>query len=757
MAITAASLLVKVGYDAGEVDSGLDRTQGKLSTASVAIGSMVGNLAANVISQLPGAVYSAATSMEDAMVPIGTLVGAGTEQFKELEAGIKDMVASSPDSPEELGSAAYMILSSGITDNATALKALADATDLAGAGLGSTEDATNLITSAMNSFKGENLDSEKAAKLFFGTIASGKTTTAELAQGFGGIAPLASAAGVSFNDLMAATAAITSTGAPASQAYSGLKGAISAIIKPTKDASDTAEELGINFSQAHLASVGLPAFLEEVKTATGGNIETMAKLFGGVEGLNTVLALTGPQADAFAANLENVGVAGEGMAARAAETDQTVSARFATMKNKVMVVLGDLGQKGFVVLFQVIERLSPIVTSVVTEVVGGFRALRAAFIYNDGDITSDGFAGVMERIGYAAAQVVDWFKANWPQIRATVEEVLQGLVTVAQAVWPHLSTIIDTVVANIRDNIIPSAILAFQWISTTAQEVVAIIQEHWPKISEIISQVGAIIVDVINLVSTIIKTQTDITSQIWTRWGDQIWAVVSVIFGLIFSTIGNVLNLISGVIRTVTAVIKGDWQGAWEGIKQIFGAIWDQMGLLVGTALELLKGRVWGAWEAIKGYVQDGLNWIVNQITSIPGRITSAASGMWDGIVDGFRGAINWIIRSWNGLEFSMPSIDTKIPGVGTVGGFSVGTPNIPELAAGGIIGSSGTVLVGERGPEYLNLPRGASVVPLGAAGASYNSSVINVYMPPGSNGDDVVRALKDYERRNGAVPVKVR
>lgn len=37
---------------------------------------------------------------------------------------------------------------------------------------------------------------------------------------------------------------------------------------------------------------------------------------------------------------------------------------------------------------------------------------------------------------------------------------------------------------------------------------------------------------------------------------------------------------------------------------------------------------------------------------------------------------------------------------------------------------------------------------------ARFGGTVINVYMPPGSDGEDVVRALKQWQRRNGTVPV---
>jgi hypothetical protein len=44
----------------------------------------------------------------------------------------------------------------------------------------------------------------------------------------------------------------------------------------------------------------------------------------------------------------------------------------------------------------------------------------------------------------------------------------------------------------------------------------------------------------------------------------------------------------------------------------------------------------------------------------------------------------------------------------------------IPLLAEGGIVTRPGSAVVGEEGPELLNLPSGASVVPLNQAGVDY-------------------------------------
>jgi hypothetical protein len=79
-------------------------------------------------------------------------------------------------------------------------------------------------------------------------------------------------------------------------------------------------------------------------------------------------------------------------------------------------------------------------------------------------------------------------------------------------------------------------------------------------------------------------------------------------------------------------------------------------------------------------------------------------------------GAINSFINGINAIHISIPSI--KIPFTDkTIGGGDISFPNIPNipmLAEGGDITEAGRVMVGERGPEFLDLPKGARVTPLG-------------------------------------------
>ena len=88
---------------------------------------------------------------------------------------------------------------------------------------------------------------------------------------------------------------------------------------------------------------------------------------------------------------------------------------------------------------------------------------------------------------------------------------------------------------------------------------------------------------------------------------------------------------------------------------------------------------------------------IVSTIKAAPGHIASAAKGMFDGIKDAFRTAIDFVIDGWNKLHFTMPSVNTHIPGVGTIGGWTIGLPQIPRLAQGGITTGPTVALIGDN------------------------------------------------------------
>lgn len=159
--------------------------------------------------------------------------------------------------------------------------------------------------------------------------------------------------------------------------------------------------------------------------------------------------------------------------------------------------------------------------------------------------------------------------------------------------------------------------------------------------------------------------------------------------------------------ETFRNIVTGAWQWVWDKVRAVgawfSGTLWPWIQRVwsgIGSGAVALKNKIVSAWSRVMSF-----------LGSVPRRITSLGSRMWEGIKGGFRSAINWIIGRWNGLRFSIPRID--IPGVGTIGGGVVQVPQIPYLARGGIIERGGLAVVGERGPELVALGRGAQVSPL--------------------------------------------
>jgi len=152
------------------------------------------------------------------------------------------------------------------------------------------------------------------------------------------------------------------------------------------------------------------------------------------------------------------------------------------------------------------------------------------------------------------------------------------------------------------------------------------------------------------------------------------------------------MTVISAIITTVMAVISGDWKGAWQGIKETFSG-------LIGTI------------KAIAGGFKDAFVAIFNAIKS---KIT----GIWDGMVSGIMNGINKLQTAIDKVLGVWDKTKAKISGGVNAAGAAIqsGTQSVKNffgLASGGTITQSGGVLVGENGPELLNLPKGASVIPL--------------------------------------------
>lgn len=220
---------------------------------------------------------------------------------------------------------------------------------------------------------------------------------------------------------------------------------------------------------------------------------------------------------------------------------------------------------------------------------------------------------------------------------------------------------------------------------------------------------------------------------------------IGVVIGALIA--GPVGALVGGIIGLGIALLnlRDQFVSAWNLISETVGNAIDAIGdffvefgrdaarlwsnfqsntsnalLSVGRFFLRMRDRVLGVRDSIRrGFLN-----LVDFFRGLPGSISRAVSGAFDGLWQAFRGAINNIIGAWNNLRFPSVTVGGGDP-LGpfgpslpqtTIGGWDL--PNIPFLQRGGIIQRAGAAVVGDRGPELLSLPAGAMVQPLPAPSA---------------------------------------
>lgn len=217
------------------------------------------------------------------------------------------------------------------------------------------------------------------------------------------------------------------------------------------------------------------------------------------------------------------------------------------------------------------------------------------------------------------------------------------------------------------------------------------------------------------------------------------WETIKFCWGNVINFFKTIWETIKGIFSVVKSVLSGDWQGAWnaikgivgtwggffsgvwEGIKNVFGSVGDWFGSVFTSAWEMVKN----AFSNVVGFFQGIWDTIKNMFTSIGTTIADGISGAFKSVINAVikfaGGLINNFIR---GINWAIDKINT-IPGVNIS---KLTEISLPMLAKGGIIRRGGDVIVGERGPEMLSLPRGAQVTPLPAGATSGGNTYTNTF-----------------------------
>ena len=260
--------------------SGFNRAVKNMGKGMIGATGAVAAMGATVLAAIGVKGVQAASAFGLQMAEVATLTKLSASETAKMSEGVRGLAVEFGATTEELTGGLYQALSAGVPKD-NAIDFLRVAAMAAQAGVTDVKTAVDGISSVLNAFEMDASQAEEVADSLFTTVRGGKTTFAELAQNIGKVAPIANAAGVSMDEMNALLVQMTKRGLSTEEATTALKGTLTALIKP---AGDLASQLG------NVKKNGLVATLEDMVKASGGSVESLAKLFPNVRGLLGVLS-----------------------------------------------------------------------------------------------------------------------------------------------------------------------------------------------------------------------------------------------------------------------------------------------------------------------------------------------------------------------------------------------------------------------------------------------------------------------------------
>ncbi len=613
------SLASEAGKATGKLGKGLLKGAGRLAIGVTAgITAASGALGAGAV-----AAYKFGSAYETSLAKVSTMVDTSVISMKDLSGQVLDLSNATGEDAAGLNEAVYQALSAG-ADSAGVVDLVGTAVKAAKGGFTDAETAVDGLTSTLNAYGMATSDAEGLANQFLITQNKGKTTFGELASNIGGVAPTAQAAGVGVDELLSGVASLTANGIGTSEAMTGIKSALSNIIKPSSEAAKKAKELGLNFSTAELQSKGLAGFLDEVKTATGGNTDTMAQLFGSVEALNTVLTLTSDQGS----QLMNDTLAE--MATNTTALDDAYNTMSATAENSVKKGLNSFKNLG-IGIYQANE-------GPVSELTGLFSKagddLYKAF-------QKGGFEGLVGQIGDTLADTLTTITGYLPDFIeggvSIVESLLDGILDNEDQITDSLiKGIISLQKGIIR--IVPKLVVAGARIITSLVQGLA---ESYPELMTSAADGIKVLVQGLKdcaprLLQSAVTIVNSLVNGLSQALPQLIPAGVEMIGELLNGLVSNLDVLVSGAATLVFALVQG---------------IINSIPVLISTAVNLVQGLVQGISNNA-GSLVDGA------IDLIQGLLTGLISNL-PAIIEG---AVQIVVALAGGLIQAIPQLIAAIP-----------------------------------------------------------------------------------------------
>jgi phage-related minor tail protein len=265
------------------------------------------------------------------------------------------------------------------------------------------------------------------------------------------------------------------------------------------------------------------------------------------------------------------------------------------------------------------------------------------------------FSAIFDSVGVVWAffkdNILPIFQEYFSQMQSQLPLIKEIFKAVFSAIWEVAKTVWNF----FKDNILPIFIDLYTWISG-----------HMPTIRA--------------TVETVFNKIVEVVSKVWAFFKDNILPILERLFEFIQSKMPQIRSIVETAFNIIANVVR---------------IVWD---IFENILLPVLKKL----WEWVSPYIPKVQKIIEDAFSAIFDAV-DVVVGVFDDVVSAVRDAIDWL-TFWDNKKVSKKTIEVEekrtSKGGNQAPGFAVGT----NFAPGGL------ALVGERGPELVELPRGSKV-----------------------------------------------
>lgn len=613
--------------------------QTKLADTSEASGSKLGGLgkAAGIvgigIGVVAGASVKAAADFQTATEQLVTGAGESQKNLDAVRQGILQVATATGTSTAQLTDAMYHIESAGF-HGAAGLKLLQTAAEGAKVGNADFDTVSKTLVGTMDAYRMSGGQATNMMNGLIATVGAGDMRMQDLASSLGNVAPLAAAAGISFDQIGGAVATMTSQNMSAQQATQDLANTIRSLQKPNNEAVKEMEALGLssNDISQNLGKRGLTGTLEMLTRAVAAHTQGGQVLISTFEASKTAAADANTMIKAMPANLQKLarGFLDGSINAKDWKKDlqglppiqQHLMAQFAGVADKTHS-FNDLLARG--------GPAAQTYNAAMSTLLGGATGLNTALMLTGKNTQAfnDSVTKVSQGMHQGGSQV-----SGWAQIQGTFNQKMDRAKAAVQSAGITIGSALLPTVTKIADVLVRVITPIATWMD-----------KHQKLTALILTSVGAMaaVAGAIKLVSGAMGILNAVMDA------NPIGLIVVAIAGLVAAFIYCWHHFES---------FREFWIGNWRLIQTVASAVWHFLVDLVRVHVQAIE-QVLHFFERLPGMftswlsgaasaVGNGLLQIVTWFYSLPLKINGlfADAGSWL-----FNAGWNIINGLWNGIN----------------------------------------------------------------------------------------------------------